>query len=266
MGRGKDKRTIEKKQQFIEQMNHFMIHDQLKFVNLKGHKTNLIISSSGVLYELDLEKFVFKVLKPYLEKDGHLRYSKKINGKDVKETIHKMVTNAFIPNPENKPEVHHKDGDELNNDVTNLMWVTRDEHAKLTAQLNQYIGNRGSFNGKSTKYTDEQIELVCKLLEENELYPKEICKAAGISYSEFQHIVHRPESWSYIKEKYNISEYNKFQRLEYTDEQKNEFIKIRNEHPEYTLKYISNLMNIRYETIKTWNVRYNKKRSTTRES
>ncbi len=66
-------------------------------------------------------------LKPVL--DGkYFRVNLYKNGKRKSVRIHRLKAIAFIPNPLNYPEVNHKDGNTLNNDLRNLEWVTKREN------------------------------------------------------------------------------------------------------------------------------------------
>lgn len=66
--------------------------------------------------------------KPSTDEDGYLR-TKLHNRNSTKYIgIHKLVAQAFIPNPEGKPHVNHINGDKTDNRVENLEWVTASEN------------------------------------------------------------------------------------------------------------------------------------------
>lgn len=52
------------------------------------------------------------------------------NGKQKNKSVHRLVAEAFLPNPDNLPCIHHIDGDRLNNKLDNLKWVSEQENVK----------------------------------------------------------------------------------------------------------------------------------------
>ena len=64
------------------------------------------------------------ILKPQKRKDGYFTIELKRSTK----FLHRIVAEAFIPNPENKPQVNHKDSNRENNQTGNLEWVTASEN------------------------------------------------------------------------------------------------------------------------------------------
>lgn len=87
---------------------------------------------------LQVRHKVVKKIKNCYYKDGYLRMNINFsNGKKCHRYLHQIVAWTFIPNPENKRELHHIDGDKLNNNPSNLMWVNRDEHRKISKDNEQ---------------------------------------------------------------------------------------------------------------------------------
>lgn len=66
------------------------------------------------------------IRKPKIRKYAEIPL--KIHGKSKWFMVHRLVAQAFIPNPQNKPQINHKDGNKLNNNVDNLQWCTPSEN------------------------------------------------------------------------------------------------------------------------------------------
>ena len=69
-----------------------------------------------------------KILTPMTTKNGYLTVNLWKNNSSKTYLIHRLVAEAFIPNPENKPEVNHKDTYKWTNYTSNLEWNTRPEN------------------------------------------------------------------------------------------------------------------------------------------
>lgn len=75
--------------------------------------------------------------------------------------VHRLVAEGFIPNPDNKPQVNHKDGNKSNNSADNLEWVTVSEnmlHAHKHGLLNPAKPYKGKFNELHNK--SQPIEML----------------------------------------------------------------------------------------------------------
>jgi hypothetical protein len=67
------------------------------------------------------------LVRAHAGKDGYLQLILIRDGKVYTRLVARLVALAWIPNPENKPEVNHKDGNKLCNSTENLEWSTRKE-------------------------------------------------------------------------------------------------------------------------------------------
>lgn len=78
-----------------------------------------------------------KILKPEI-RTGYYAVNLSKNNKQKSKRIHRLVAETFIPNPDNLPQVNHKDENKLNNNVANLEWCDNTYNSHYPNDLSVY--------------------------------------------------------------------------------------------------------------------------------
>ncbi len=133
------------------------------------------------------------ILKPRINNSGYYQVSLPFQEGTKRKSIHRLVAEAFIPNPENKPEVNHIDGDRLNNRYDNLEWCTRSENSlHSTKVLKKNVGD----NSNSSKLTSEQVLQIADRLAKGETQTS-LAKEFNVSNHAIYRIQHG-YNWSHL--------------------------------------------------------------------
>lgn len=154
------------------------------------------VDEFGNVYALPREKrtptttFISKErkLKPYNNGYGYMLVDMRKDGKRYMRVVHRLVAEAFIPNPNNLPQVNHIDGNKNNNCVTNLEWCTCSE--------NQQHGFDTGLKPQSSKHpfsklTEEDIRYIRKYYKPNTrgFGMRTLAKKFGVSDSTIRQII-----------------------------------------------------------------------------
>ncbi len=99
--------------------------------DIEGYEGIYEVSNYGKVRRIDTGY----VMKERLTFDGYVKATLTTNSKAKDFRVHRLVANAFIPNPDNKETVNHKDGNKLNNHISNLEWATRSEQTQHSYDL-----------------------------------------------------------------------------------------------------------------------------------
>lgn len=112
-----------------------------------------------------------------INKGGYTMLVLTVDGKKRYPTVHRLVAESFIPNPENKPQVNHKNGIKTDNRVENLEWATPKENQ---------IHCRDRLNPKYKKIT---MEIANKIRAERNVFYKDLAKKYGVKSREIHSIL-----------------------------------------------------------------------------
>lgn len=118
---------------------------------IEGTDGRYEVSNTGKLRSLNYKRTGrVRELKPAPDPKGYMKTMLLFDGKSKTVKVHRLVAEAFIPNPENKPQVNHIDGNKANNRADNLEWICNIDNAhhaienglfensyKATAQANE---------------------------------------------------------------------------------------------------------------------------------
>lgn len=125
--------------------------------DIEGYEKFYQVSNKGRVKSYHSNKI--KILKPIEMSDGYRRVHMALHKNKKSFPVHRLVARAFIPNPEKKSFVNHKDGNKSNNSVENLEWATKKENSRHAWKNGLCKKKYGSEN-PNAKFTDEQIKFI----------------------------------------------------------------------------------------------------------
>ena len=144
---------------------------------------------------LSLRSTTPKYMKPHLNNTGYYQVMLFDGEKVVPKCLHKLLAEAFIPNPNKYSEINHKDYNRTNNRVDNLEWITQSQNTRY-AFLKGNKSQKGEKNNMA-KLTMEKVKEIRKFKEENDhLSQQQIADHFNLKRENVKDIINY-KTWNY---------------------------------------------------------------------
>jgi len=153
-----------------------------------------VVSSNGQVYN----KYGL-LLRQSLNHKGYPQVSLRVGGRPHTKTVHRIVAEIYIENPLNLSDVDHIDGNKLNNDVSNLRWLTHGDNIRHCYALSNRSA-KGENNARAV-LNEKDVHEICKLLQEG--YKPANIRDKGYPYIPVRGIATR-KNWVYVSNQYHF--------------------------------------------------------------
>ena len=122
--------------------------------DIKGYEGQYQVSNKGDVRSVDRinhigRRYSGRTLRPSYHTNGYLQVDLRKDGIRISKLIHRLVAEAFIPNPNSHLEINHKDENKTNNNVENLEWCTR-----------EYNMNHGTRNARASQTQSKKVKAI----------------------------------------------------------------------------------------------------------
>ena len=134
--------------------------------NIEGYEGKYQVSNLGRVKSMIGQE---KVLHPKKHRNGHLQIGLHKDKKRKTMYIHRLVAQAFIPNPDNLPCVNHKDENPSNNNVDNLEWCTQKYNCNYGTRVDRIMETKKQQYKKIYKYSFNEYSIKIIVTKNNKL-------------------------------------------------------------------------------------------------
>jgi len=173
--------------------------------DIDGYEGLYQVSDLGRVRSLDRhvvfrKKFIIFKGGKIIQPDNSVEYPTTClckDGKTKRIRVHQLVAHYFIPNPENKPQINHKDGDKKNNNKENLEWVTAKENMRHAFANDLMPARPKGSDSKLSKLTDEKVIEIRRLLSDKTLNQSQIASLFNVKRLTINRI-HNGKNWTHL--------------------------------------------------------------------